>query len=279
MTELFAETNGIKICYEIKGDGKPLVLIHGFGVNKEEWIGQFIPLSKHFKVIRFDNRGAGKSDHPAEGFTIKTLAEDLNGLLDHIEIKKAHIVGWSLGGMVAQEFVLNYPDKVDKLVLINTLPYWPGDASGLEMYRESKIEARKAFKQDPVKAFYDGATPGFSRKFKKELLEDPKKKIHGLFSAEDLIEKDKNNPISTRDIENYTQALGSHNAIDRLPGIKKDTLIISATHDKSTPLSMNELIHEKIPQSKIVVIQKAGHNSPIERGPEMNDYIIEFLNS
>ena len=279
MTEQFADVNGIKICYEILGEGAPVFLIHGFGVTKEEWIGQFIPLSKHFKVIRFDNRGSGKSDHPNYPFTMKMFADDVKGLMEAIGISKAHIVGWSVGGMLAQEFAINYPEKLNKLVLINTLPYWPGDEIALNMYRQSKIDALNARKADPVKNFYDTATPGFSRKFKKELQADPKKKIHGLFSAEDLIEKDKQNPITVQDIDNYTHALGKHNVLDRLPLIKSETLIITATHDRSTPLSMNQIIHDNIANSKLVIIDKGGHSSPIERAPEINQHIIEFLKS
>ncbi|MFX1358030.1 MAG: alpha/beta fold hydrolase [Promethearchaeota archaeon] len=279
MSEKYILANGIRICYEIRGEGYPLILIHGFGVTKEEWIGQFIPLSEDFKVIRYDNRGAGKSDHPDEPYTMKLFADDLKALMDSLEIEQAHIVGWSVGGMIAQVFTLNYPEKVNELVLINTLPYWPGEETGLHMYKQSKIDALKAVKDDPVKAFYDSATPGFSRKFKKLLLEKPKEKIHGLFSAEDLIEKDKVNPITVQDIENYTHALGTYNVLEQLPHIKNKTLILCGSHDRSTPQSMNELIHEKIRNSKLIIIEKAGHGSPIERAPEINKYIVDFLQS
>jgi len=277
MVESFVNVNGIQICYEILGEGEPIILVHGFGVTKEEWIGQFLPLSKHFKVIRFDNRGSGKSDHPNQRYTMKIFADDLKVFIENIGLDKANIIGWSVGGMFAQEFAINYPEKVDKLILINTLPYWPGEATGLDMYKQSKIDAYHARLEDPVKYFYDTATPGFSRKFKKLLLEEPKKKIFGLFSAEELIEKDKNNPITIRDIENYTHALGTHNVLDRLPNIKSRTLIITGTHDRSTPQSMNEIIHEKVPNSKLIVLEKAGHGSPIERAPEINQLIIDFL--
>jgi 3-oxoadipate enol-lactonase len=71
MTELFAEINGIKLCYEIKGEGEPVLLIHGFGDRKEHWRGQFDHLSKYFKTIRLDNRGAGKSDRPDMEYTME----------------------------------------------------------------------------------------------------------------------------------------------------------------------------------------------------------------
>ena len=277
ITESFANVNNIKICYEIRGDGDPVILIHGFGAKKEEWIGQFLPLSEHFKVIRFDNRGSGKSDRPNEPYSMELFAKDTKELMDFLKIEKAHIIGWSVGGMIAQNLVLMFPNRVNKLVLINTLPYWPGEKTALEMYRDSKILAYEARMKDPVKAFFDGITPSFTRKFKKILLEDPKKKIHGLFSAEDLIEMDNADPTTPQDIINYTHALGHHNVLNRLPNIKKETLIICATHDRSTPMSMNVMIHERISKSELVIIEKAGHGSPKERAPEINQHIINFL--
>jgi proline-specific peptidase len=279
MVESFVEANGINICYEILGEGEPLLLIHGFGVTKEEWIGQFIPLSKHFKVIRFDNRNSGKSDHPIDKFTYKVLADDAKALMDALGIDKAHIVGWSAGGMVAQEFVIHYPEMVMKLVLINTFSHWPGDDTAIGMYKQGKIDHMNAVKENPSKAFYDSATPGFSRKFKKLLLENPKKKIHGLFSAEDLIEKDKNNPQSLQDIENFAYGLSQFNVLDRLSEIKNETLIIASSHDRSMPVSVNKIIHDNISNSRFEVIEKAGHSSPIERAPEINELIIKFLKS
>ena len=93
MTESFAKVNGIKICYEIKGEGDPVVLVHGITAKKEDWICQFSPLSNKFKVIRFDNRGAGKSDRPNKPYTMESYANDLNALLDALSIKKANIIG------------------------------------------------------------------------------------------------------------------------------------------------------------------------------------------
>lgn len=281
MTEAHAIVNKIKICYETFGidTNYPLFLVHGFGSKKEVFIGQVDELSKHFKVIRFDNRGAGKSDRPNEPCTMEMFSEDINGLMDFLKIDKAHFLGYSLGGMIVQNFVLKYPSRVNKLILINTLPKWPGDETGLKMYENSHISTHEARLKDPVKAFYDGATPGYSRKFKKMMLEDPKKKIHGLFSAEDLMEIDNINPATPQDIRNQTPALGSHDVLDKLHEITSETLIICASKDRSTPQSMNEQIHEQIPNSKFIIIEGAGHGSPKERAPEINKYIIDFLKS
>ena len=138
MSESYAEVNGIKICYEIKGEGEPLLLVHGFSDRKEHWRAQYDALSEHFKVIRFDNRGAGKSDRPDVVYSMEVLANDINGLLDYLDIKKTHIAGHSLGGMIVQNFVLKYPKRVNKIILINTIasvtpPGIPPD-KGIEWY-------------------------------------------------------------------------------------------------------------------------------------------------
>jgi proline-specific peptidase len=274
----FVDVNGIKICYEIQGEGEPLILVHGFGVKKEVWMCQFGPISEKFKVIRFDNRGAGKSDHPDELFTMEMLADDIRGLMDALNLDKAHVVAWSLGGMFAQHFAIKYPERLNKLVLINTLPNWPGgDEAGIKMYVDGQLASIEAYQEDPIKAFFERAPMGYSRKFKKEMQEDTKKKFHGLFSVEDYVQMKTTNIPTPKDIENQANALKHHDVLDQLHLIKSETLIITADKDRQTPMSRNQIIHEKIPNSKIVVIAGAGHDSPLEKAPEINKHIIDFL--
>jgi len=274
----FADVNGIKICYEIQGEGNPVILIHGFGVKKEVWMCQFGPLSEKFKVIRFDNRGAGESDHPDELFTMEMLADDIRGLMDALKLEKANVVAWSLGGMFTQHFAIKYPERLNKLVLINTLPNWPGgDEAGIKMYVDGQLDSIKAYQEDPIKAFFDRAPMGYSRKFKKEMQDDTKKKFHGLFSVEDYVQMKTANIPTPKDIENQANALKHHDVLDQLHLIKSETLIITADKDRQTPMSRNQIIHEKIPNSKLIVIAGAGHDSPLEKAPEINKHIIDFL--
>jgi proline-specific peptidase len=278
MVEAFVKVNGINICYEIFGEGTPLILIHGFGSSKKAWkLAQVGPLSRYFKVIILDNRGAGKSDRPDEPYLMEIFAQDIKELMDHLSIEKAHILGGSLGGMIAQRFTLNFPERVNKLILINTTPSLPKNPSGIEMYKNSKIAKYHAILEDPVKAFWDYGIGGYSRNFRKMLKENPKAKIHNMFTVEDLIRENAYNPSTPQDSINQTNAVFHFNVTDQLHEIKNETLIITATHDKTLPRSMSEIIHEKIPNSKFVLIEKAGHGSPYEKAPEINDHIIKFL--
>lgn len=278
MTELYAEVNGIKICYEIHGEGKPVILIHGFGSSKDNWkLAQVGSLSEKFKVIIMDNRGAGKSDHLDEQYLMEMFADDINALMKYLKIEKAHIIGLSLGGMIAQTFAIHYHERVDKLILINTTPDFPKDPSGIEIYKQSKITKYEAILKDPEQAFWDYGIGGYSRKFRKELKAEHNKKIYGLFSVEDLIKDFSNAPSTPQDSRNQANALLHFNVVEKLHTIKNETLIITASHDKTLPKMKNELIHEKIPNSKLVVLEGVGHGSSLEKAPEVNNLILEFL--
>ena len=109
--------NGIRIYYEIHGKGDPLVLIMGLRRNVEWWYCQIPLLSKHFKVIAFDNRGAGRSDKPKMDYSIRLFADDTAALMEALKIKKANVLSISMGGYIAQELAINYPDKIRSLIL------------------------------------------------------------------------------------------------------------------------------------------------------------------
>ncbi|MHA1485791.1 MAG: alpha/beta fold hydrolase [Promethearchaeota archaeon] len=276
MTEQYADVNGVRLCYEVFGDGYPLFLIHGFGAKKENWIAQIPDLSKHYKVIRLDNRGAGKSDRPDRKYTMEVFADDVNGLMVHLGIEKANIAGWSLGGMIVQNFVLKYPERVNKIILINTNYGFP-DENGPLVYKNMRLSGLKMAEEDPVKAWWSGTRSSYYIKFRKQLEAEPSKKWYGLWSAEDLIEMSTIDPPTIKDINMQAEALKTHDTFERLDTIKNPTLILTASHDRLIPKSSMEQIHEKIPNSKLVVIDKAGHSSPLSKAPEINQTIIDFL--
>ncbi|MHA1291967.1 MAG: alpha/beta fold hydrolase [Promethearchaeota archaeon] len=274
MTELYAEVRGIKLCYEIHGNGEPIILVHGFGAKKETWVAQVPELSKKFKVIIFDNRGAGKSDRPNEPYTMETFADDIAGLMDYLKLNKVKaLIGWSLGGMIVQHFAIKYPERAEKIILLFT--NYKG--VGGELYKKMRIEEEKLKKSDPAKAFWQSARMGYYQKFRKEMEANPKKKFYGLWSAEDLIKESVIDPPTAQDIENQAAALETHNTLEKLNEIKNPVLLIAASHDRLTPkLTMQEM-HNKIPNSTFKVIEKAGHGAPLSRAPEVNQFIIEFL--
>jgi pimeloyl-ACP methyl ester carboxylesterase len=106
--------------YEARGAGEPLLMIHGLGYGKWGWSWNAPPLAERFHVVTFDNRGIGGSDAPAGPYTVAQLAADSVALLDALGIRRAHVIGTSLGGFIAQHMAVEYPERVDRLVLACT---------------------------------------------------------------------------------------------------------------------------------------------------------------
>jgi len=278
MTEQFADANGIKICYSDHGDGFPIILIHGIGAKKETWIAQLKALSKKYRVIAIDVRGTGKSDRPNVLYTMEMLADDIKSLMDYLKIEKAHIVGRSMGGMIAQELVLKYPKLVEKLILITTSPGFP-DEEGVEMMIKGRIEEIKDIRTNPEQSFWRKARMLFHQKFRKEMEANPKKKFYGIWSAEDLIKEDSIDPPTAQDLINQGHAIKKHNTSERLIEIKNDTLLLAASHDRLTSKSGMEEMSKKIPKSTLKVIDRAGHYNHLSNAPEFNQIILDFLES
>ena len=276
MTPLYAEVNGINLCYEESGKGFPVLLVHGFTGNKEGWVGQWIPLSKYFRVIRFDNRNGGCSDRPNIPNTLDLLADDIRGLMDFLKIDKAHIIGWSMGGIIGQKFAIKYPERIEKLILINTVMGAPNEQA-VEILVKNSLDELEFRNKSKEEAFWTSARIGYHFKFRKEMQANPHKKFYGLWSVQDLIENQNINPITQQDIINQSNALYPPNRYDELKKIKLNTLLIASSHDRLTTKNALIELEKVIPNSRLVIIERAGHNSPISKAPEVNKIIIEFL--
>ena len=279
MTELFIDVDDIKICYEIHGreDQYPIFLVHGFGAKKEHWIAQIGALSEKYKVIAFDNRDAGKTSRSIRPYTMETLADDIKGLMDELNIDKTHIIGWSMGGAIVQNFVLKYPERVNKVILINTFLDLPADEGGIEALKKSRFDEIEMIKKDPEKAYWQNARIFFYREFRKEMQLNPNKKFFGVWSVENEIKETTIDIPTQGEIKNQINAIKTHKTIDRLSQIKNKTLLLSASHDKVCPKSNMIEMDKRIPNSILKIIEKAGHNSPKSRTPEVNKTIIDFL--
>jgi pimeloyl-ACP methyl ester carboxylesterase len=118
----FARNGPVTIAYDVRGRGSPLVLIQGVGIGRWGWEPVADRLARRFQVITIDNRGIGASDTPPGHFTTRAMAKDVLAVLDHAGIEHASVLGTSLGGMIAQELALAHPERVDRLVLVATLP-------------------------------------------------------------------------------------------------------------------------------------------------------------
>lgn len=120
-----AESNGIHIYYEIRGEGEPIILIGGLSIDITAFEGIISGLAKKYRVIAFDNRGAGRSDKPDVPYSIEMMAEDTAGLFGALKIARANVIGISLGGRIAMALTLKHPELVKSLILVSTSPKVP----------------------------------------------------------------------------------------------------------------------------------------------------------
>ncbi|MGC5328048.1 alpha/beta fold hydrolase [Brevibacillus sp. SYSU BS000544] len=249
----------ITMRYELEGEGPDVVLIHGLGQRLEEWKWQKEDLIKNgYRVLTYDMRGHGESGWSEEEVTIATYADDLNHLLELLSIEKAHLVGLSMGGAVAQAFYRAYPGKVLSLVLAATFSYFAEDI------KRVSIESRLAY-IDQGKMV--------------ELAELIAKRSFTENAPAELIENAKQ-IIAANDLKAYhASMIASVNADSRdvLAAINVPVLIVVGEGDLTTPLACSEYLHQEIKGSQLVVIPEARHIVTQERAEEFNQALLAFL--
>ncbi len=260
------EVNGINMYHEIHGKGQPLVMIMGLSANTDWWAVEIVEkFAKHFKVLIFDNRGAGRTENPEGLFTIKLFADDTVALMDALGIEKAHIFGVSMGGMIAQQLFLSYPEKVDKLVLGCTNC---GGSKQLLPSQEVIATLGNSPEDQTREEFIDQTIPLlFTPKFIKE-------KPDFIDGVKELLLKA---PISPDAFERQVKALMGFNSFRKLKTINVPTLIIHGKEDILIPVGNAEVLAGQIPNAKLILLDDAAH-SFFEPDPEKAfNSILEFL--
>lgn len=263
----FARVNGVNLYYEEHGVGEPVLLIMGFGGNTQGWVGQIPELSRHFHVIAFDNRGAGQSDKPEAPYSMEVFADDAAGLLTYLGIESAHVVGVSMGGMIAQHLALRYPDRVRTLVLGCTTPGGPRAASpSPDVLAAFQAGGRE---QDPRKAaelaFSYMYSDGFVTRNRERLLQRAEEVAH--LRAPEV------------GLRGHLQAVMGHDTLDRLHEIRVPTLVITGNADPLVPPENSRLIAEHIPGARLVEFPGLKHGFFLEAADEVNGTIIAFVRS
>ncbi|MFX0046682.1 MAG: alpha/beta fold hydrolase [Candidatus Hermodarchaeota archaeon] len=260
------QVNDIEIYYEIHGEGFPILMIHGFSANLDWWPQSIInELSKTFKVILFDNRGAGRTDKPDMEYSIRLFADDTAGLMDALNIKKTFIIGLSMGGYIAQELTLNYPEKVEKLILCGTS--CGGSKSTPPSAETMKILMRDRNVITPEGAIREWIPILFSQDF---ITNHPD-------YIEYLIQRSLIAPIPPLNYRLQTKAVFSYNAGRKLKEIKTSTLILHGRKDIMLPSENAETISKLIPNAKLHIFDESGHLLFSERPEEVLMIIMDFL--
>ena len=271
------KVNDINIAYTERGKGEAVVLIMGLGAVKESWFMNIPTLSKYYRVVTFNSRGVGKTDRSGEFYTMGRMAADTVGLLDVLGIDKAHIVGVSLGSMIAQEIAINFPQRVGRLILAATTPGM-SDAANKEMWDKKIVEIRRR--------------TGMGEDFDERIVSDP-----GSFDVVKIMVRITAyafnrlvfripmvlgaryyfNKVGPSGVLDQLRAVSKHNTIDRLDQIKAQTLVMAGTDDKIVPVEFSRIVAQHIPNAEFIEFKKGSHSFFMEMSKRFNREVIEFL--
>jgi 3-oxoadipate enol-lactonase len=257
-------TDGTRIHYEVTGKpgATPVLMIQGLGASKNAWNLQRIAMATRFRIISFDNRGAGRSDKPTVPFTLEQMAEDAIAVLDAAGIETAHVVGASMGGVISQIVAVKHPHRVRSLTLVCTacrnhpwrqelLQSWAKTAEEKGMIEVGKEAAQWVMSPRSFRRL----VPAFTWMGPLAAL----RPRHSFVSQIDAI-------LNTRE-----------DLVDQLSTITAPTMVIVGNQDILTPRGDSEEIAERIPNAELVVISGAAHGLMMEHSSTFNKILIEFL--
>ena len=263
------QANGQHLYYEVHGDGPPLVLLMGIGYDSSLWsLAQVPALSTQFRVVVMDNRDAGRSSRADHPYRIADMADDVAGLLDALGIPRTHLLGLSMGGLIAQEFALRHADRLDRLVLTGTGAAPARSAvDPIEIW--SWVKAH-----DPSGEVFGGQQ--FVSLFSAAFLRNPD-------AVRDTAAMLAGNPHPV-DPEAYARQAHAYlqfDSLDRLGAITAPTLVVVGEQDLVTPPWIAREVADAIPGSRFEVIRGDGssHVVPIERPDDFNRLVSNFLAS
>jgi len=256
----FVQNQGAKIYWDEHGRGEPVLLIMGLGYPSSLWHRTRPVLAQHFRTVAFDNRGVGLSDAPPGPYSITTMASDAAAVLDAAGVSGAHVFGVSMGGMIAQEFALQYPARTRTLILGCTSPGGPAavraerHVSDILMARGMTLEqAREAI----LPYIYDAATPP------EKIEEDVRLRRRWLPTTEGYMAQ--------------LQGILAWESYGRIDQITAPTLVIHGKSDALVPPANGELIAARIPGAKLVLLDHASHLFLTDQTRTAHQEIIEFL--
>jgi 3-oxoadipate enol-lactonase len=259
----FTANQGAKIYWDESGDGEPLLLIMGLGYPSCAWYRTRPVLEKRYRTIAFDNRGVGRSEMPVGPYPIALMASDAAAVLDAAGVDSSHIFGTSMGGMIAQEFALQYPQRVRSLILGCTAPGGPravrAEPAAMQMLMARGNMTRAQAEQAAQPFIYHPSTP-------QNLIEEDLEIRRPWFPYADAYMA-------------QLQGILDWEAYSRLSQIDAPTLVIHGESDRLVPAGNGKLIAETIPGAKLVILSNASHIFTTDQPEAAHRAIQNFLAS
>jgi pimeloyl-ACP methyl ester carboxylesterase len=259
-----AEVNGARMYYEVVGEGEPLVLVHAGIADSRMWEGQIPAFADRYRVMRYDMRGFGRTQMVEGPFSHH---EDLRGLLDFLDLDRAHLVGCSMGGGAVLDFALEYPDRVGNLVLVGSAvggfrPDFDPPKEWDELVAADEAGNLALVSELEVQIWVDG----------------PERSPGDVYaSVRDLVRE--MNLIALR---NEATGLGEEwepepPAADRLPDVQAPTLLIVGDEDQPRVFAAAELLEKELPNVRKAIMHGTAHVPNMERPEEFNRIVLDFL--
>ncbi len=258
----------VNLNYDIAGKGEPLLMIMGLGASSAVWDPELITeLARAFRVITFDNRGTGQSDKPDAPYSIEMFADDAAGLLGKLDVKRAHIFGVSMGGMIAQEFGLRHPGRTATLTLgcttaggTHSVPPPPESLKVLTAPREG-VSPEEVIRR------------GWPLAYTKKYIEENRA---GLEAGIPRLLKHPTPPFA---FQRQLEGTYTLKTFDRLPQIKAPTLVVTGAEDVLIPAKNSEIIAAQIPGAKLHIIPGVGHAFMAEGRDAFMKVFLPFVKS
>ena len=253
------DSGGAEIYYETTGDGDPLVMIMGLGADSRGWTMQQSAFAEHYRLVLIDNRAVGKSSTPSEPFTIAQMAEDTLAVMDDASIERAHILGVSLGGCIAQELVLAAPERVRSLALGST---YAGPTAWRSRIRELQLEILRG---QGIEALI---------RFRALFIFTP-----GLFQSAPALMTIIEKTMAETPVEGYllqVDAAEAHDARARLGEITSPTLVLTGKRDILVPPELSSEVASLIPGAELDMFESA-HAIQLEEAERFNETVLAFF--
>jgi 3-oxoadipate enol-lactonase len=251
--------DGCPIYVEVEGPplAPALMLSNSLGTNLHMWDEQVAPFTRHFRLVRYDRRGHGKSGVPKGPYSMERFGRDVLAILDAVGIERVNWCGLSMGGMVGQWLGAHAPNRIDKLILSNTSCYMPGNGIW-----DARI---KTARERGLAGLVDATVERWFTKPFRERAPQAIEPIRKMFLA--------------TSVDGYVACVEAIRAMDHrplLPKITAPTLVIAGRHDPGTTLEAGEFLAQHIPNTKLAVLE-AAHISNVEQPQAYADAVLGFL--
>lgn len=255
--------NGVELYYELKGEGPPLAMIQGLGYSSRFWFNQVPELKKHFRLVLFDNRDVGKSEIVEEEYEMEDMARDLSELIRELGFSHVNLLGLSMGGYIAQHLALEWPELIDKLILVSTHAGGPAYLEATEDLWEEILDVEGLTEREIYRKGY-----------RYSVTEDFFANREEIEKLVDMRVEDSQPPAA---YQRQFQAASRFDLTDRLDEIESDTLIVAGEEDRVVPTQFAEQLEQGIPSAKLALIDDAAHLVHLERPDRLNSLILDFL--